>query len=59
MIALAAGGEPMRLGPRTLVSRLLQWSRQVGGIRVVEAELVISGLDLLFEGRAKTTWCRM
>lgn len=39
--------------PGTLVSRLLQWSRQVGGIRVVEVELVRSILHIFFESRAK------
>ena len=36
----------MRLGAK--VSRLLQWSRQIGEVGVVEVELVRNGLDLFF-----------
>lgn len=46
VVALSAGGEQTRLGAK--VSRLLQWSRQIVEVGVVEVELVRNGLDLFF-----------
>lgn len=46
VVALSAGGEQSRLGAK--VSRLLQWSRQIVEVGVVEVELVRNGLHLFF-----------